>query len=113
MALKVHHVALETITALRTLLPRIRRHDRSLAVQLTRAASSVVLNIGEAEYSDPGNRRARLNSAAGSANESRSALLVALAWGYVTEAQARPAAERLDRVIAMLWRLTRGPGGSG
>ena len=109
MALQVHQLALETITALRPLLPRIRRHDRSLAVQLCRAASSVVLNIGEAEYSDPGNRRARLHSAAGSANESRSALLVALAWGYVSQQQAEPATELLDRVVAMLWRLTRGP----
>jgi four helix bundle protein len=108
MALKVHQVALETITALRPLMPRIQRQDRSLSVQLTRAVSSVVLNIGEAEYSDPGNRRARLHSAAGSANESRSALLVAVAWGYVSEPQAWPAAELLDRVVAMLWRLTRG-----
>ena len=46
MPLKVHHVALETITALRPLMPMIRRHDRSLAVQLTRAVSSAVLNIG-------------------------------------------------------------------
>jgi len=108
MALKVHQVALETITALRPLIPRIRRHDRSLAIQLTRAASSAVLNIGEAEYSDPGNRRARLHSAAGSANESRSALLVALAWGYLSRMQAEPASRRLDRVIAMLWKLTHG-----
>jgi len=108
MPLQVHQVALESITALRPLMPRIRRCDRSLAVQLTRAASSIVLNIGEAEYSDPGNKRARLHSTAGSANESRSALSVALAWGYVSEQQARPAAECLDRVVAMLYRLTRG-----
>ena len=108
MPLEVHQVALETITALRPLVPLIQRHDRSLAVQLTRAASSIGLNIGAAEYSDPGNRRARLHSAAGSANESRSALLVALAWGYVPETRAQPAAQLLDRVVAMLWRLTRG-----
>ena len=109
MNLKVHYVALEAVAALRPLIPRIQRRDRSLASQLTRAASSVVLNIAEAEYSDPGNRRARLHSAAGSANESRSALLVALAWGYVSEEQSRPSAELLDRVVAMLWRLTHGP----
>ena len=108
MALQVHQVALETITALRPLMPRIRRHDRSLAMQLARAASSAVLNIAEAEHSDPGNRRARLHSAAGSANESRSALLVALAWGYLSQQQAQPATEMLDRVVAMLWRLTHG-----
>jgi four helix bundle protein len=108
MALQVHQVALETIVALRPLVGRIRRFDRSLYAQLTRAASSAVLNIAEAEYSDPGNRTARFHTAAGSANETRAALAVAVAWGYVSEAHARPAAERLDRVIAMLFRLTRG-----
>jgi four helix bundle protein len=107
MALQVHHVALETIMALRPLVGRLKRFDRSLCAQLVRAASSTVLNIGEAEYSDPGNRRARLYTAAGSANETRSALAVAVAWGYVSQAHARPANERLDRVIAMLFRLTR------
>jgi four helix bundle protein len=105
MSLIVHQVALDTITLLRPLMPRIQRHDRPLAVQITRAASSVALNIAEAEYSDPGTRRARFHTAAGSANETRSALAVAMAWGYVTAEQSqRPLAE-LDRVVAMLWRL--------
>jgi hypothetical protein len=32
---------------------------------------------------------------------------VAVAWGYLTPAQAEPASSRLDRVIAMLWKLSR------
>jgi four helix bundle protein len=109
MALIVHQVALETITELRPLVARIAGRDRSLAQQLQRAASSAALNIGEAEYSDPGNRRARFHSAAGSADETRTALEVAVAWGYVTRAQAASALAALDRVVAMLWRLSRGP----
>ena len=109
MSLHVHAVALETVVALRPLVPLIQRRDRALAVQLARAASSVVLNIAEAEYSDPGNRRARLYSAAGSANESRSALRVAIAWGYLAERQAAAPIALLDRVLAMLWRLGRPP----
>lgn len=108
MALLVHQIALSTIHLLRPLLPLIQRRDKALAVQLTKAASSVVLNIAEAEYSDPGTRRSRFYSAAGSANESRAALRVAVAWGYVTERQAATPAEQLDRVIAMLWKLSRG-----
>jgi four helix bundle protein len=107
MALIVHSLALDTIAALRPLLPRIQRHDRALALQLGKAASSVALNIGEAEYSDPGTRRARFCSAAGSAGESRTALEVALAWGYVTAEQVAPALGLLDRVLGMLWRLSR------
>jgi len=68
MRLEVSRLALETIATLRPLVPRIRRHDRSLAVQLVRAASSTVLNLGEGEYSDPGTKRARYCNAAGSAN---------------------------------------------
>jgi hypothetical protein len=37
--------------------------------------------------------------------ETRSALAVAMAWGYVTAEQSRPPFAALDRVIAMLWRL--------
>ena len=64
MALQVVGVSLEMIAAVRPLVPKIRRHDRSLADQLVRAASSVALNAAEAEYSDPGNKRARLFTAA-------------------------------------------------
>ncbi len=104
--LEVEHVALEVIGALRPLMPRIARHDRSLDTQLRRAASSMVLNLCEGDHSDPGNRRARFHSAAGSANESRGALRVAVAWGYVSDAQARPVLALLDRAVAMLWKLT-------
>ena len=41
-------------------MPRIKQRDKSLADQLSRAASSIALNIGEAELSDPGNRKSRL-----------------------------------------------------
>lgn len=108
MSLQVQDVALEAIAALRPLMPLIRRSDRSLADQLTRAASSVVLNIAEGACSDPGNRRARYFSAAGSANEARAALRVAVTWGHVTAARASDAEKLLDRVVAMLWRMTRG-----
>ena len=109
MALIVQQVAIDIIGELRPLAVRISRHDRSLAQQLRRAASSIALNIGEAQYSDPGNRRARFHSAAGSAGETRVALQVAVAWGYISEVHAAHAIEGLDRVIGMLWRLSRGP----
>jgi four helix bundle protein len=67
-------VSLELVQALRPLVLRIKRCDRSLADQLTRAASSITLNIAEANYSDPGNRKSRFFTAAGSANETRAAL---------------------------------------
>ena len=109
MALVVVEHALEIIKALRPLMPLIQRRDRDLASQLGRAANSMLLNAGEAEYSDPGTKRSRFHSSAGSANEARSALRGALAWGYITEQQAQAALALFDRELAMLWRLTRGP----
>jgi four helix bundle protein len=107
MALHVAAVSLELVAALRPLIPQVRRRDKSLADQLVRAASSVALNVGEARYSDPGNERARFHTAAGSAGEVRVALQVAVAWGYFADADAESALALVDRVVAMLWRLTR------
>ena len=109
MRLQVHEMAITIIEALAPLAPLVARHDRDLASQLRRAASSMALNIAESEYSDPGNRRARLFTAAGSTNESRSALRVAVAWGYVPAERAAGVLARLDEVMAILWRLTHGP----
>ena len=87
-------------------MPQIRRHDRTLADQLRRSASSMVLNIAEGTYSDAGNARARFHSAAGSANETRSALKVAAAWGYIDRQNADAIDARIDEVLKMLWGLT-------
>ncbi len=106
MALIVHELALELVQSLTPLMPAIARHDANLARQLRRSASSIVLNIAEGEYSDPGTKRARFFSAAGSASETRSALRVATGWRYIDERQARESLGLLDRVLAILWRLT-------
>lgn len=94
------------IGALQPLVGRIRARDRALADQLTRAASSVALNLGESNYSDPGNRRARLFTAAGSAGETRLVLRVATEWKLCSSADAEPARALLERIIPMLWKLT-------
>ncbi|MFT3914565.1 MAG: four helix bundle protein [Anaeromyxobacteraceae bacterium] len=101
-----YDVALTVIASLRDLRVALARRDDSLADQLSRAASSIPLNLAE------GNRRVgkdRLHSfriAAGSADEVRAALHVALAWGYVSAADAEPALRACDRLLGMLWRLT-------
>ncbi len=104
---QVESVSIELIQSLRPLVRRIRRADRSLADQLTRAASSVSLNIAEGNFSDPGNRKARLFTAAGSAGETRAALRVAVAWGYCSSDDAAGAFELVERALAMLWKLRR------
>ena len=107
MALMVATLSYEAIEDMRPLVPRIKRHDRSLADQLVRAASSVALNLAEGAGSDAGNRKARYFTAAGSANESLAALLVAVKWGYLQPKEGEAAEVLLRRICAMLWKLTR------
>ena len=96
----VAELSLELIETLRPLLSRIMARDKVLKDQIRGAASSVALNIGEGEYSDPGNRRARYFTAAGSAGETLAAVRVAVAWGIVSRSDA-------ERSVALLLRISR------
>jgi four helix bundle protein len=108
MPFQVAELSIELIEVLAPLMPRIKQRDKSLADQLSRAATSTALNLGEAQLSDPGNRRARLFSAAGSANETLTGLRVAIAWRHLRASEAQPALALLRRIVAILWRMTRG-----
>jgi len=100
----VYGAALGVVAALRPVLDGLMKSDRALADQLRRAASSVVLNIAEGNRRTGKDRLHFFRIAAGSAAEVRAVLDVARAWGMVG---AAPAAEAdLDRVLAMLWKLT-------
>jgi four helix bundle protein len=108
MAFQVEELSIQLIEALVPLMPRIRQRDKALEDQLRRAVSSVGLNAAEAALSDPGNRRARLFTAAGSAAEAQHALRQAIAWRHVGAGEAAPAVALVRRIVAILWRMTRG-----
>ncbi len=108
MAFQASELSIELVEALVPLMPRIKQRDKSLADQLSRAASSISLNCAEAEFSDPGNRRARLFTAAGSAGETRQALRLAVAWRLVPAREAEAALALVGRIVAILWRMTSG-----
>ena len=99
-------IAIEFITALKPAVAAIATHDRDLADQLKRAASSVPLNISEGARRVGRDRLHSFRIAAGSAAEARAALAVAQAWGYVNSETYSAASTLADRVLAMLWRLT-------
>src|SRR5688572_6777699 len=101
-------VIFQAVQAAAPLLPRIARHDKDLHSQIRRALQSAALNTAESQYSDEGNRRARLHSAAGSANEARAGLQLAAAFSYISAADAARADGLLDRAMRLLWSLTRG-----
>ena len=79
-------------------------HDRNLADQIRRAGSSIALNLNEGRKRTGADQRRFFRHAAGSASEVRAGLEVADAWGWAPDV-AR-VAPLLDRVIAMLWKLT-------
>ena len=103
----VLELALDVIGRLRPVLELIRARDRDLADQLRRSASSIALNLAESNGSDSGNRRARLRTALGSTQETRAALRVAQAWGYLGASQVTVLERDLDRVAAMTFRLVQ------
>ena len=101
-----YEVSIELIHSLRELLPVIKRHDRDLADQIHRAATSVALNLGEGARLTTGNARRHFEIAHGSAMEVKAGLDVAAAWGWLNDTTAPR--QILDRLLALLWRLTRG-----
>ena len=104
---QVLQVALELIPELKALVEQIAYHDRDLANQLRRAGTSVPGNIAEGSRRRGKDRLHHYRIAAGSAAEVRTGLAVAHGWGYVDQQAATSADAKLDRVLAMLWRLTQ------
>jgi four helix bundle protein len=91
---------------MRPVIAQIETHDRDLARQLRRAASSMVLNVAEGSGSRGGTRRERYQNALGSARETGACLDVAVALGYVEEVDAETVTQ-LDHVRATLFRVVR------
>lgn len=103
---ETYEISLKLIPLLRPLVEAIALHDRSLAEQIRKAGSSVPLNVAEGARRSGRDRNHAYRIAAGSAAEVRAALAVARGWGYIAEAQAQEVDQWLDRILALLWRLT-------
>jgi four helix bundle protein len=106
MPFDVYDRSIELIGQLVTPVTALERCDKDLANQLRRAANSVVLNIAEGRRRGGKDQRYHWLVAAGSAEETRAALQLAAAWGHVDAAAAATPLATLDRVAAMLYRLT-------
>jgi four helix bundle protein len=99
-------LSLDAIRALRAGLPRIKKEDSELARQLRSALASVSLNLGEGRRRRGTDRKYHYTVAAGSADEALTCLRVAEAFGYLKLEEVQDVLAILDRVLAILWRLT-------
>jgi four helix bundle protein len=106
MGLIVQQRALQAAGGLQQVLSVVRKRDKSLFDQISRAMNSVVLNIAEADGNDAGTAKARFASACGSAKEVRAGLQLAVAYGYVADPKVKAVDTALDEVCAMSWRLS-------
>jgi four helix bundle protein len=104
---EVLEFSLEVVRLLRNPVQRLKFRDRGLWEQIRAAASSLPLNLAEGNRRRGADRIHHFRIAAGSADELRTALRVALAWGDLAEAEVDEALRLLDRVLAMLWGLAR------
>ena len=100
-------VAEEMIKGLSEVVRRIAVHDRELASQMRRAATSVVLNLAEGRERKGRDRGHLFRVASGSAAEVRAGLRVAISWGYVPAAALEAQLAVHDRLAGLLFGLTR------
>lgn len=105
MPFDAEEIALAFIRALRVVIGPIAKHDRDLADQLKRAANGAALQPSEARRREGRDCAHLYRVANGSASEARTALRVALAWGYVEAAQVAQAEQLADRLVAITYRL--------
>ena len=103
---EVYEVAKTAVRGLRPVVETVQQSDRDLARQMRRAGASVMLNIAEGWRRLGRDRRQHYVIAAGSNAELRAALDVGEALGYLDGAAYAELDALLDRVSAMLYRLT-------
>jgi len=102
--LRIQAVAIQCCAEVGRIAELVARKDHALADQMRRAMASVALNISEGSGSQGKNRNARYFNALGSAREVRTALEVAVAFGYAREVDARLVAG-LDHISGTLYRI--------
>ena len=99
-------LALELCRNIRLVLGSVGRKDPKLADQIRRATQSVALNLSEGRGRIGKDRVQIWRIAFGSAEEVETALRVAEAMGLLGPADVESVLAILERLHAMLWRLT-------
>lgn len=100
-------VSLEFVRSLRRPLAIIRAKNKKLHDHIREAATSASLNCSEGNGRIGGDRLHHFRISTGSAKEACTGLRVAEAWGYLPESEIRRALAVGDRLLGLLWGLTK------
>ena len=103
---EVLEMSLTVMDRLAEIETKVRLRRKSLADQMGRAAESIGLNISEGRERAGLDRADHYRKAAGSAGELTMAMRIAVNRRYITQADFDHVEAVLDRVRAILWRLT-------
>jgi four helix bundle protein len=101
-----YEVAIEIVESLRDLVATIRRHNAKIADQIVASASSISANVLEGNRRRGRDRLHLFRVAAGSADETRAHLRVAVAWGWLRRSEVERTMALIDRELGLLWGLT-------
>jgi four helix bundle protein len=107
MAFEALELSIQAVAAMRAPVEKLRTRNAGLYKQILQAGSSIAMNLSEGRRRIGQDRLHHFRIAASSAEESHTGLRVAVAWGQLELREVQPALELLDRVLRMLWRLTR------
>ena len=102
MPFHAYDVAIQLIRALKPVLDQIKKHDRDLARQGRKAATSIPLNVAEGNHRLGKDRIYHFSVAAGSAGEIEVILDTAEGWEYVPRKQLEESRTLLDREQRLL-----------
>ena len=98
-------IADEVLVEVAAIVRRIRG-DAELVRQMKNATQSLSNNLGEGAGRFGKDRVLHFSYAYGSGRELRRQLKFAVAFGYVQSDAVEEAHERLDHLLAILWKLT-------
>jgi four helix bundle protein len=105
--MKIYSKVIAMVKSVCALSRKVQQHDPDLARQMRRACMSVALNMLEGWHARAGNRVARFGIAMSEARETVGCLDVSAAVGYLTDAEIAEDLDRLDHIVAVLWKLSR------
>ena len=105
--LEAQQLTIDLIRELRPVVVALHAQDTSIEDQLRRAVTSVALNLGEGIRRTGRDKKRAYRIAAAEAQEVKAALEVALAWGYLDEAELGPVRALADRVARITYGLAR------